>query len=99
MNPDPLDSLDAFYQACQTAPVPAGLVAKPASRPWWVRAAVPLGGLSMGAALAVAIVMAPVETSPEEGAETARAIAQQQLPDPPRSERSKVEARRAKWSA
>jgi len=78
MTPDPLDALQSFYSECQTAPVPESLSQLPKA-PWWLRLAIPLGGVGFGCALAAVIVLSPMPASTNEGMATAEAIAHRSL--------------------
>ena len=110
MTPDPLDALKGFYDECQAAPVPESLV-QPPRTPWWLRLIVPLGGVGVGGALALAILAAPAPSSREIGIKAAQELAYRSLalqaPHPrPQSlnarQLPKVAARRkegARWSA
>jgi len=90
MTSDPLDNLDAFYEECRTAPLPASLTAGPLPTPWWLRLAAPLGGLSIGGLLVLVLTTYPSHPSESVGVEAARAltrsqylaVAGQQLPLP-----------------
>jgi len=97
VNQDPLDSLQAFYDGCVSAPVPPSLTAPP-SGGWRSWLAIPLTGLVGGAAAALALFMLTSGSSPHSGVEAARAIARTRLerPLPPQP---KAQQRRLPWSA
>jgi hypothetical protein len=76
MIPDPLN---AFYDECRLAPVPAALTIPPLPRPWWVRLSVPAAGLSIGGVLALVLISMPGGTSQDAARQTAQALALVQM--------------------
>jgi len=74
MNHDPLDTLSSFYEECRMAQVPASLVGPSISAPWWVRLAIPFGGLSFGGLVALLLISMPSPGSRQAGAHEALAL-------------------------
>jgi len=77
---DPLESLDQFYEACRTAPLPPSLTSPPNRRDWriWL---VPAAGLLTGAIAALVLVLSPLVGSGAADAvnQTTRAIFERQM--------------------
>lgn len=98
MNPDPLDSLDAFYQECHVAPVPDSLAGT--RPPHWTRWLIPAGGLGLGFAIALAIVAAPSKANDAEAVNAARALARSRYRQsaPPARKMGSETVRRTRWS-
>ena len=75
MTSDPLDELQSFYNDCQMAPVPTTLTTGPVALPWWCRLMVPLGGLSFGGLVAVALLTSGTSPTKQEALEATRSFA------------------------
>ena len=79
MNQDPLDHLQSFYDDCNSAPLPTSLTVQPQRARWWQRALLPMGGISLGGVIAMAIVTAPSAPDNQATEQVALSIARRQL--------------------
>ena len=76
MKPDPLDSLERFYDACHQAPVPP--VRGPANT-WQQSLAWSLGGLAVGFACALALVFCVPSVDSAKARQDAESWARMQI--------------------